>query len=299
MAEMNGSWNPYCAYNADGSARGHGHSTKSFRHAWRRFTMIIRGGSVARINARLQSDGHARGPREGNRPAPAAPQGGDGLEPADDRQPGGERQRAASLLARAPVRRLGRGGHLLEVRDARGSAPRSAASTPTTAGSRSRSASTRPGTPTRAGRFTKWLFRWAAQRGRARGCSSTTARCTAAGPYDINHYPDARRALRRILNQQRWISVPAGDPAPPAPVSHRTAGSIAPVLTSIPFELRGLHGTVEVEYLVNQDPARWGYPILEIESFDVERARGCPVARATGRVPGGGLRGGDGVDPDR
>lgn len=51
--EMNGHWNPYCAYNADGSARGHGHSTKSFRRAWRRFATIIRGGSVAGINARL------------------------------------------------------------------------------------------------------------------------------------------------------------------------------------------------------------------------------------------------------
>ncbi len=55
MAEMNGSWNAYCAYNADGSARGHGHSTRSFRRAWRRFTLIIRGGNVARINARLRA----------------------------------------------------------------------------------------------------------------------------------------------------------------------------------------------------------------------------------------------------
>ena len=45
---------------------------------------------------------------------------------------------------------------------------------------------------------------------------------------------------------------------------------------------------MEVEYLVNEDPARWGYPILELESFDVERARGCPVARATIEYPAEG-----------
>ena len=60
------------------------------------------------------------------------------------------------------------------------------------------------------------------------------------------------------------------------------------MLTSIPFELRGVSGRVEVEYLVNEDPARWGYPILELESFDVERARGCPVARATIEYPAEG-----------
>ncbi len=60
------------------------------------------------------------------------------------------------------------------------------------------------------------------------------------------------------------------------------------MLTSIPFELRGLSGTVEVEYLVNEDPARWGYPILELESFDVERARGAPVTRATVDYPAEG-----------
>ena len=58
--------------------------------------------------------------------------------------------------------------------------------------------------------------------------------------------------------------------------------------TSIPFELRGLTGRVQVEYLVNEDPARWGYPLLQLDSFDVERSRGCPVARATVEYPAEG-----------
>ena len=52
-AEMNGWWNPYCAYNSTGSYRGAAHSTKKFRLAFRRTYLIIHGGSIADINAKL------------------------------------------------------------------------------------------------------------------------------------------------------------------------------------------------------------------------------------------------------
>jgi hypothetical protein len=57
MAEMNGEWNPYCAYNRDGSFRGSAHSPAQFRQAWRRFTLIVRGGPVSVINAQLDKLG--------------------------------------------------------------------------------------------------------------------------------------------------------------------------------------------------------------------------------------------------
>jgi hypothetical protein len=60
MAEMNGHWNAYSAYNADGTARHHGHSTRWYRLAWRRFTLIMRGGSRDRINRRLLGMGLPR-----------------------------------------------------------------------------------------------------------------------------------------------------------------------------------------------------------------------------------------------
>ncbi len=41
---MNGHWNPYSAFNANGSSRGKSHSTKSFKKAWKRFSIIVRGG---------------------------------------------------------------------------------------------------------------------------------------------------------------------------------------------------------------------------------------------------------------
>ena len=53
MAEMNGHWNAYSAFNADGSARRHGHSTRWYKLAWRRFALILRGGSRDKINRRL------------------------------------------------------------------------------------------------------------------------------------------------------------------------------------------------------------------------------------------------------
>ena len=52
--EMNGHWNPYCAYNADGSYRGQAHSTRNFRRAWRRVVLITRGGSRRKINRALR-----------------------------------------------------------------------------------------------------------------------------------------------------------------------------------------------------------------------------------------------------
>jgi hypothetical protein len=54
LAEMNGHWNRYCAYNADGSYRGDAYSQKNYRKAFRRIYLIMHGGPVAEINARLR-----------------------------------------------------------------------------------------------------------------------------------------------------------------------------------------------------------------------------------------------------
>jgi hypothetical protein len=60
MAEMNGHWNAYSAYNADGTARHHGHSAHWYKLAWRRFTLILRGGSRDKINRELLDMGLPR-----------------------------------------------------------------------------------------------------------------------------------------------------------------------------------------------------------------------------------------------
>lgn len=55
LSEMNGHWNPYCAFDASGRARGPSHSTRVFRQAWRRVVTIVRGGPRKRIDRRLRA----------------------------------------------------------------------------------------------------------------------------------------------------------------------------------------------------------------------------------------------------
>jgi hypothetical protein len=55
--EMDQTNNAYCAFNADGSSRGASHSTANFRQAWRRVVLVLRGGPLAAIDARLAALG--------------------------------------------------------------------------------------------------------------------------------------------------------------------------------------------------------------------------------------------------
>jgi hypothetical protein len=57
MAEMNGYWNPYAAFSADGSRRGADHAPSFYIAAWRRTVLILRGGRVAAIDRRLRALG--------------------------------------------------------------------------------------------------------------------------------------------------------------------------------------------------------------------------------------------------
>jgi hypothetical protein len=53
LPEMNQTNNAYSAFNADGSPRDAAHSTGAYRQAWRRSVLILRGGSIASIDAAL------------------------------------------------------------------------------------------------------------------------------------------------------------------------------------------------------------------------------------------------------
>jgi hypothetical protein len=59
LAEMNQANNGYCAYNHNGTSRGPSHSTAAFKQAWRRATLILRGGPVADVDAKLDRLGLA------------------------------------------------------------------------------------------------------------------------------------------------------------------------------------------------------------------------------------------------
>jgi hypothetical protein len=67
MAEMNGHWNPYCAYDAGGAARGPDDSTASFRKAFARIYVAVHGGpGVASALRRLGLPAFRGGPLAAN-----------------------------------------------------------------------------------------------------------------------------------------------------------------------------------------------------------------------------------------
>ncbi len=71
MAEMNNFNNPYCGVTASGAPRGRHHSPRAYRKAWRRATLILRGGRVRTIDRALR---RMRLPRVRTR-LPALPRG--------------------------------------------------------------------------------------------------------------------------------------------------------------------------------------------------------------------------------
>lgn len=54
LSEMNNANNSYSAYRQDGSSRGPAYSTAKFKRAWRRAVVVIRGGEVSLVNAKLR-----------------------------------------------------------------------------------------------------------------------------------------------------------------------------------------------------------------------------------------------------
>lgn len=54
LSEMNNGNNPYSPYDLAGRSRGPGYSTAHFKRAWRRLALIVRGGPVAQIDAKLR-----------------------------------------------------------------------------------------------------------------------------------------------------------------------------------------------------------------------------------------------------
>ncbi len=227
MGEMNGYWNPYCAFNANGTPRGRGHSTKSYRKAWQRFAIIVRGGTVKGINRRLRKLGLPRLLRAASNRGSVYRRDGVGKRLAHPRvamvwnpQTIPNPDIPANAASRYwPGRRyVDWVGADIYAKFA-------------TAGVRAALSgfyhaydgvpfvipeySPWDGDP--GGAFVRWLFRWARQHSRVR--MLIYYRSVHPGTiFDINHYPDARHALRHILNAGRWDRYPDGKP-------HVAAGS--------------------------------------------------------------------------
>ena len=57
LSEMNNANNPYSAYDHSGRPRGPAFTTTWFKKAWRRIALVVRGGDVDTINAKLRRQG--------------------------------------------------------------------------------------------------------------------------------------------------------------------------------------------------------------------------------------------------
>jgi len=209
--EMNGSWNPYCAFNPDGTRKGANHSTAMFRKAWRRFALIARGGRRATINRKLRALHMPRIYRAHS-----------------NRDPEYVRKNVPSRLPHPKVAFLWN-PQTVGSPHVRGNAPRNYwpggkyvdwvgadiyakyagfafphltsfyrhwQGKPFFIGEYS------PWDSDPSGSFVQRLFHWAKQHGRTQ--MLVYYRSVYAGsPYDINHFPAARSALRKILSHHR------------------------------------------------------------------------------------------------
>jgi hypothetical protein len=211
--EMNGSWNPYSAYNANGTKKSRSHSTNNFRKAWQRTVLIVKGGKRRAINRELRQRHMPRilrgssnhdpiyKPEDVNRHLPhpkvafmwtpqtiSSPDVG-GNQPGDY-WPGKRfvdwvgadiySKYASSGVWSAWKRFYAKWRHF-----------------PFVIGEYS------PWDNDRSGHFTRKLFHWAEGHGRVR--MLIYYRSVHAGtPYDINHFRKARKVMRHELNKKRF-----------------------------------------------------------------------------------------------
>jgi hypothetical protein len=235
MAEMNGHYNAYSAFNADGSARHNGHSTLWYRKAWRRFTLIVRGGSRTKINRRLVRMGMPRILRAKSQNDPIYEGGPDGIplpvpsvlpspqvammwvpqsfgspniagnQPADY-WPGGKYVDWVGFdIYSAYAGALGRDKAFL----------RNYRHKPVVIGEYG------PWNNDTGGSFTGALLRWAERTERVKAMIYYRGVDTA-NSYNLQYYPGAQKALRNHLRKPHWAPFAPGvqaldDPPPPPP----------------------------------------------------------------------------------
>jgi len=221
--EMNGHWNPYSAFNANGSRRDGNHSTKDFRRAWRRTVIIIRGGTRAKVNKRLRKQHLPRiyGARSNRDPI---------YETEEKEVPTVmERPKVAfmwvpqtfgspNVRGNQPQDYYPGGGYVDWVGadifskfsgafDELQGFYRRYDKHPFVIGEYS------PWDGDPGGRFTKRLFNWALDKGRVRALIYYRS-VTVDNEYAIDRYPSARRVLRRMLNKGRFAEFGPGARGP-------------------------------------------------------------------------------------
>jgi len=222
--EMNGSWNPYSAFNADGSSRGGSHSTHAFRNAWRRIVTIARGGKRRAINHRLVELGMPRIYRADSNDDPIYAQR---RVPRVVPRPRIAFMWVPQTIGSPQVAGNAPGDYWPGGRyvDWIGADIYSKFATPSV-WSAFKSFYSHWGNPKRhhwpfvvgeyspwdndyRGTFTRRLLDWALEHRRVRALLYYRS-VTANNPFDINHWPQARMVLRHKLNHRRFAEFAPG-----------------------------------------------------------------------------------------
>ncbi|MEK6327574.1 MAG: hypothetical protein AABM66_08645 [Actinomycetota bacterium] len=211
--EMNGSWNPYCAFNANGTRKDRSHSTSSFRRAWRRIVLIIRGGPRRTINRKLRQRHMPRILRASSNHAPIYER-----EHVDGRLP---RPKVAFMWSPQTIgspqvsgNRAGRYWPGKRFVDWVGADIYSAYASPGVWAAFKRFyrkwrrwpfvvGEYSPWDNDYRGRFTRKLFKFALRHGRTRMLIYYRS-VNPETPFDIDNFPRAKRVLRRMLNRRRF-----------------------------------------------------------------------------------------------
>jgi hypothetical protein len=211
--EMNGHWNPYCAFDATGIKKGRSHSTNSFRRAWQRIVLIIRGGKRGAINRELRQRQMPRILRASSNHDPVYRR-----EHVDRRL---KRPKVAFMWSpqtigspNVPGNQPGYYWPGKRFVDWVGADIYSAYATPGVWSAFKRFyrkwrhwpfvvGEYSPWDNDYRGRFTRRLFRFALRHGRTRMLIYYRS-VNPGTPYDIDNFPRAKRVLRRMLNKRRF-----------------------------------------------------------------------------------------------
>lgn len=214
MPEMNGHWNPYSAYNANGTRRD-GKGPRAFKRAWRRFTIIMRGVKRNQVNKRLQRMGM---PRIYRVKAPLAPNYKRLGVPTRMKKPRISMMWVPQTISSPNVRGNQPGDYWPGARyvDWVGADIFSGWATPGVWNALDRFFSDRrwhkkpfmigeysPYDDDHSGTFVRRLFSWERQRQRVKMLIYYRS-VNTTNPHNLQHYPGARRSLRRILNSSHY-----------------------------------------------------------------------------------------------
>jgi hypothetical protein len=210
MAEMNGYWNAYAAFNADGAFRGGQNSAHSYVQAWRRSVLILRGGPRRLIDAKLAKLGLPRlQARAGRERALPRPKIAFLWVPQDAGSP--------EIAANAPAAFWPGGDYVDWVgTDFYASYPNFAlldrfynrfSGKPFVLSEWALYGADAPG-------FVRALFAWVRSHPRVRMLNYYQG-FTPSGPANLAHYPASRVALRRALASGRFLAYPPEYAHPP------------------------------------------------------------------------------------